>query len=135
MSRSSTVILCYLSLYKKVQCWRSIDHCDEYLLKYHHVSTPNQFIVEQIIRDNQEFQNQQHDPWNKPVVKKVRSPVKPNARLIQLQTEEANRIENDKRRRNEMDQQRKRWEQEKARFEGEESSKLQQLNRQYELDY
>ena len=46
ISRASTVVLCYLALYKKIACWRSIDQCDEYLLKYHHVSTPNQWIIE-----------------------------------------------------------------------------------------
>ena len=55
ISRASTVALCYLALYKKVPCWRSIDQCDEHLLKHHHVSTPNQFIIEQIVRDNAEF--------------------------------------------------------------------------------
>ena len=129
ISRASTVVLCYLALYKKVPCWRSIDQCDELLLKYHHVSTPNQFIIEQIIRDNADFQSKQHDVWAKSQKPKVRSPAKPNNRLLKLQAEEVQMIETDKKRRAEIDQLRKRWEQDAQRFEEEQAQKLASLQK------
>lgn len=44
-------------------------------------------------------------------------------------------IETDKKRRNEIDQLRKRWEQDAQRFEEEQASKLAQLQKQYDQDF
>jgi len=66
---------------------------------------------------------------------KVRSPAKPNNRLLKLQDEEVKMIESDKKRRNEIDQLRKRWEQDAHRFEEEQASKLAMLQKQYDQDF
>jgi len=51
----------------------------------------------------------------------VRSPAKPNNRLLKLQAEEVQMIDSDKRRRIEIDQLRRKWDLDAQRFEEEQA--------------
>lgn len=61
ISRAPSVILTYLCLFKRVECWKDIDKADQFLMTHYHVSHPNKVIVNQIISDNHEFQSKQTD--------------------------------------------------------------------------
>lgn len=65
----------------------------------------------------------------------MRSPAKPNNRLLKLQAEEVQMIDSDKRRRIEIDQLRRKWDLDAQRFEEEQAQKLAMLQKQYDLDF
>lgn len=57
ISRSPTVILTYLTIFKRVDCWQNINQSEKYIRQYYPVGHSNTSLVQKIVNDNREFQN------------------------------------------------------------------------------
>lgn len=61
ISRSATVILAYLCLFKRVQGWEQVATIREFVRSHSHPTQANLAIVQHIINDNRDFQARQID--------------------------------------------------------------------------
>ena len=52
ITRTPTVIMAYLCIYKKIQCWNKIFQVDEILKQYIPYSYPNTMIIQDAIQEN-----------------------------------------------------------------------------------
>jgi protein-tyrosine phosphatase len=61
ITRSPTVVLAYLVLFKKVSTWRDLSKSDALLRKCHPVSSPNLSLIAKVLEDHKAFQEAQAD--------------------------------------------------------------------------
>ena len=59
ISRAPTVILAYLTLFKKAQCWQYIPLVESLIISHYPCCSPNVKIVQGLVEQNLEFQKEQ----------------------------------------------------------------------------
>jgi len=57
ITRASTLLLVYLCLFKKIDCWNSAENTLKYLESLNSQIVPNMKIVNKVLEQNQAFQN------------------------------------------------------------------------------
>ena len=61
ISRSSTVALTYISIFKRFKTWGNLVKSEEQFKIFHPVSFPNIRVIQKCIKDNQDFQSKIQD--------------------------------------------------------------------------
>ena len=69
ISRSPTLVLAYLTLFKKVSCWNNLDMTNTLLRKFHPISTPNLQVIQKLLKDKSLFQDMQIDETQNALLK------------------------------------------------------------------
>lgn len=56
IGRSTAIVLVYLCIYKKCDCWEKPDEVNKWVKSFRSVSTPNMSAVKAVVEENSEFQ-------------------------------------------------------------------------------
>jgi len=55
ITRCSSVLLTYLTLFKRAPTWTDVHQTEDYLKQQHELATPNKYVVQKVVDDNREF--------------------------------------------------------------------------------